>query len=181
MLVGIIQLIECVDRTKGRPVYSTWDIHHLSSDSVTPGFGALGFRSELIYTTDSKFSGLWNWTELHHLFSGFICFVDSRLWNFSPSIIVWEIYIYLHSIIYVLSQFTQSHPMLCNPMDRSPPGFSVHGILQARILEWVGCHSLFQGIFPTQGLNLGFPHFGQNLYHPEPLGLYVNWEWSMAL
>ena len=26
---------------------------------------------------------------------------------------------------------------LCNPMDHSPPGSSVHGILQARILEWV--------------------------------------------
>ena len=25
---------------------------------------------------------------------------------------------------------------LCDPVDRSPPGFSVHGILQARILEW---------------------------------------------
>ena len=31
----------------------------------------------------------------------------------------------------------QSFPTLCNPMDYSPPGFSVHGILQARILEWV--------------------------------------------
>ena len=28
-------------------------------------------------------------------------------------------------------------PTLCNSMDYSPPGFSVHGILQARILEWV--------------------------------------------
>ena len=26
---------------------------------------------------------------------------------------------------------------LCDPMDRNPPGSSVHGILQARILEWV--------------------------------------------
>ena len=26
---------------------------------------------------------------------------------------------------------------LCDPMDCSPPGFSVHGIFQARILEWV--------------------------------------------
>ena len=26
---------------------------------------------------------------------------------------------------------------LCDPMDCSPPGFSVHGILQARVLEWV--------------------------------------------
>ena len=33
----------------------------------------------------------------------------------------------------------QSCPTLCNPMDHSPPGSSVHGILQARILEWVAC------------------------------------------
>ena len=31
----------------------------------------------------------------------------------------------------------QSYLTLCEPMDFYPPGFSVHGILQARILEWV--------------------------------------------
>ena len=31
----------------------------------------------------------------------------------------------------------QSFPTLCDPMDHSPPGSSVHGILQARILEWI--------------------------------------------
>ena len=31
----------------------------------------------------------------------------------------------------------QSCPTLCNPMDRSPPGSPVPGILQARTLEWV--------------------------------------------
>ena len=31
---------------------------------------------------------------------------------------------------------SQSCPTLCNPMDCSPPGSSVHGIFQARILEW---------------------------------------------
>ena len=36
---------------------------------------------------------------------------------------------------------------LCNPMDGSPPGSSVHGILQARVLEWFDF--LLQGIFPT--------------------------------
>ena len=30
-------------------------------------------------------------------------------------------------------------PTLCDPMDCSPPGSSVHGILQARVLEWVAC------------------------------------------
>ena len=36
---------------------------------------------------------------------------------------------------------TKSCSALCNPMDCSPPGFSVHGILQARILEWVAVSS----------------------------------------
>ena len=31
----------------------------------------------------------------------------------------------------------QLYPTLCDPMDCNPPGSSVHGILQARILEWV--------------------------------------------
>ena len=35
----------------------------------------------------------------------------------------------------------QSCPTLCNHMDRSPPGSSVHGILQARTLEWVAMPS----------------------------------------
>ena len=33
----------------------------------------------------------------------------------------------------------QSCLTLCDPMDCSPPGSSVHGILQARTLEWVAC------------------------------------------
>ena len=36
---------------------------------------------------------------------------------------------------------TQSYPTLCDPNDCSPPGFSVHGIFQARILEWVAMPS----------------------------------------
>ena len=35
------------------------------------------------------------------------------------------------------SEVTQSCPTFCDPMDCSPPGSSVHGIFQARILEWV--------------------------------------------
>ena len=41
----------------------------------------------------------------------------------------------------VLCLVTQSCPTLCNPMDCSPPGSSVHGILQARILVWVAMPS----------------------------------------
>ena len=35
----------------------------------------------------------------------------------------------------------QSHLTLCDPVDCSPPGSSVHGIFQARILEWVAVPS----------------------------------------
>ena len=46
----------------------------------------------------------------------------------------------------------QSCQTLCGSMNCSPPGSSVHGILQVRILEWVSVFS--RGIFPTQQLNL---------------------------
>ena len=35
------------------------------------------------------------------------------------------------------SDVPQSCPTLSDPMDCSPPGSSVHGIFQARVLEWV--------------------------------------------
>ena len=35
------------------------------------------------------------------------------------------------------AKLLQSCPTLCDPLDSSPPGSSVHGILQARTLEWV--------------------------------------------
>ena len=57
---------------------------------------------------------------------------------------------------------------LCDPMDGSLPGFSVHGILQAKN-PGVGCHALLQRIFPTQRSN---PHLSCLLYwqaHSLPL------------
>ena len=51
----------------------------------------------------------------------------------------------------------QSYLTLCNPMDCSPPCSSVHGILQARILEWVAMPSS-RGFFPTQGSNSRLLH-----------------------
>ena len=52
----------------------------------------------------------------------------------------------------------QSCPNLCDPVDCSPSGSSVHRILQARILE---CHSLLQGIFRTQRWKPGLLHCRQ--------------------
>ena len=59
---------------------------------------------------------------------------------------------------------TQSSPTLCNPMDYSPPGSSIHGILQARILAWVAI--LFsRGSSRPRGWTLGLPHGRSFLYH----------------
>ena len=60
-------------------------------------------------------------------------------------IILWlmnsPLYIYttvsIHSSMNGHSEVTQSCPTLCDPMECSPPGSSVHGIHQTRILEWV--------------------------------------------
>ena len=44
-------------------------------------------------------------------------------------------YYFINNTVKVL--VTQSRLTLCDPIDYSPPGSSVHGNLQARILEWV--------------------------------------------
>ena len=53
----------------------------------------------------------------------------------------------------------------CNPMDCSLPGSTIHGILQASILEWVAI-SFSRGIFPIQDSNPGLLHYRQILYYP---------------
>ena len=51
------------------------------------------------------------------------------------------------------SEVAQLCPTLCDPMDCSLPGFSVHGIFQARILEWV----TVSGDLPDPGIEPGSP------------------------
>ena len=46
-------------------------------------------------------------------------------------------YTYVYINIYKKALFAQLCLTLCDPMDCSPPGYSVHEVLQARILEWV--------------------------------------------
>ena len=52
--------------------------------------------------------------------------------------------------VYKDAKSLQSCLTLCNPMDCSLPGSSVHGILQARILEWVAMPS--PGDLPDSGI-----------------------------
>ena len=60
----------------------------------------------------------------------------------------------------------QSCPTLYDPIDGSPPGSSIHGIFQARVLQWVAI-SFSRGIFPAQGFN---PALAGGFFPTEPPG-----------
>ena len=77
--------------------------------------------------------------------------------------------------IAVLGLVFQSCLILCDPMDCSPPGSSVHGDSPGKNTG-MGCYALLQVIFPTQGSNPGLPHCRWILYHlslQESLSRYV--------
>ena len=62
------------------------------------------------------------------------------------------------TVLVMKVKVAQSRPTLCNPMD-----YTVHGILQTRILEWVAV-PFSRGIFATQGSNPGLLHCRWILY-----------------
>ena len=55
------------------------------------------------------------------------------------------------SVLFVCVLVCQLCPTLCDPTDYSPPGSFVHGILQARILEWVAVPSSRASSRPGDG------------------------------
>ena len=60
------------------------------------------------------------------------------------------------------SEVTQSCPTLCDPMDYSLPGSSIHGIFQARVLEWVAISFSRGSLWPrdqTQVSHIAGRHF----------------------
>ena len=85
-----------------------------------------------------------------------------------------------HPSAFIIRTLTYAHPCehaqsllscltLYDPMDSSLPSSSVHGTLQARILEWVAMPSS-RGVFPAQGLNPSLLHCRQILYPLSHLG-----------
>ena len=69
----------------------------------------------------------------------------------------------------------QPCPALGNLMDCSPPGSSVHGISQVRILEWVAIPS--PGDLPDPGIEPWFPALQADSLPSEPPGkpLWIHW------
>ena len=71
------------------------------------------------------------------------------------------------------AQSLQLCPTICDTMDDNPQGSSVHGILQARILEWVAIS--FSGNLPNpMHRTLGSPALADGSFTNEPPG--KSWE-----
>ena len=62
--------------------------------------------------------------------NGKICLKRNYLWKFNVSVII------LFQKMTAAAKSFQSCPTLCDPRDGSPPGYSIHGIFQARVLQW---------------------------------------------
>ena len=83
----------------------------------------------------------------------------------------------------LMSSVTQSCLTLCDPMNCSLPGSSVHGHSPGKNTR-VCCHPLLQGIFPTQGSNAGLLHCRWILCHlshlgkPMHPGFLAEWYWK---
>ena len=77
---------------------------------------------------------------------------------FIAKTISWWLYIWeRHYFTCVLCWVAQSYTALCDLVDCSSPGSSVHGDSPGKNTG-VDCHGLLQGIFPMQGSNPGLPH-----------------------
>ena len=59
-------------------------------------------------------------------------------------------------------------PTLCDPMDCSPPGCIIHGILPVRIVEWVALPS--SGDLPDPGIEPESPALASGFFTTEPPG-----------
>ena len=112
---------------------------------------------------------------------GQACFLSSHLRYlllFLPTLIWWTrdmlcLSTSLHLIWFLLwwvwvSEVAQLCLTLCDPMDCSPPGSSIHGILQERILEWVAISFSRGSSWPRDRTQV--PHIACRLFTFWPIG-----------
>ena len=78
---------------------------------------------------------------------------ENQFWSMDPTLILfylWRPRISQMKWKKVKMLVAQSYPAFCNPMDCSPQGSNIHGIFQARILEWVAIS--FSRYLPDPGI-----------------------------
>ena len=153
--------------------YSDQDMEYFSTQKTS--LGPLWVRN---YSQES-------YSDLYHIcllvlpvfmlhINGLIWYVLFCPWQFSLNIMSMRIISVVEYISEVnWTEVAQSCLTLCDPVDCSLPGSSVHGILQARILEWVAIS--FSWDLPDPGIEPGSPTLRADALWSEPQGSPVYW------
>ena len=97
--------------------YNPTSLTNLDEDKIHQYIGKIMHYNQVGFILGMQYGQMNQWT--HH--------INKRIDKNHMIISKWKVRVLV----------TQSCPTLCDPMNCSPPGSSVHGILQARILKWV--------------------------------------------
>ena len=158
---------ECIRAERRPSVESKGSAETSSTESVNTG----KLETASVWENNSRcpleahsHSTCWrNWVTIRFSLIGSILKANCDGWF---DYIIWQ----NARVIYgpVVCLICQSWPTPCNPLDCSPPGSSVHWILQARILEWVAI-SFFRGL-PDPGIEPPSPTLQEESLPTESLG-----------
>ena len=157
-----------VNPVLGEKIFETLCVPGASVSLVVPLWdGCLAFLLEHVQVALS----FWENTSYCWSTDGEKCMLQIS-WNW-PLVFLFLTEIRRLSLAFYLYIVPSLCPTLCNPMDCSLPGSTIHGILQARILKWVTVP--FPGDLPDPGSSLGSPHchwgcFTCQFYYLSPQG-----------
>ena len=122
---------------------------NIKEGSQTFWISKFSVQSMIALMNPDSLVGVQEWFLLKHVLN----LVDDLAIRYAHMILFHRIFSSVNSLRYYSGEVKLlSCVRLCNPMDCSLPGSSVHGIFQARVLEWVAI-SFFRKIFPSLGLN----------------------------
>ena len=105
------------------------------------------------------------WVKCEHLSN-----INKIIWHCRPLKVALNVLCVFVSVRY--GKLFQLSPTLSDPMDCGPPSSSVHGILQARILEWLPCLPPWD--IPSPGIKSASPALAGGFFTTS-----TTWEYSL--
>ena len=131
---NLLSLLLLVDR-----ITSFWESAKIMNLSVLDCVRVIQFR---------KRQCIYSFSQLTTIENLYMCRSSAKCWKYSSEQYSWGLYPHISYIqmqetdnkLPKWSEVAQSCPTLSDPMDCSPPGSSIHGIFQARVLEWGAIH-----------------------------------------